>query len=193
MQKIIGCSVPVVYEGHNIIITSDSTDALKSFLGEKYPNDLVPLETGIILGREWESSDHLTDCLGLALKLDGIDYADSIENRLADAKEKGLLVITGASDDLTEFYGVWRDEAGLGKIIFDANGILPSVDEIRDSDEADDIVAWGVRRKAAKVIRASHGETGHKYDMGEIPHAEFRVFDGDDLFSTGVVIHISNL
>ena len=179
---------------------ADNPEILKSFLGDKFPEDLVPLETGIVLGREWVAEadelpvvDHLMACKELAEALDGIDYDDAIEARLANAKEKGLLIIAGASDDLTEFYGAWRDEAGLGEIVIDAKGILPSVDEIRDSDEADDIVAWGVRRKAAKTIRAKFGDNGHEYDMGDIPHATFRMFDSEALFSTGVVLHISSL
>jgi hypothetical protein len=199
-QQIIGCSIPISHSGNNVLIMADNPEILKSFLGDKFPEDLVPLETGIVLGREWVAEadelpvvDHLMACKELAEALDGIDYDDAIEARLANAKEKGLLIIAGASDDLTEFYGAWRDEAGLGEIVIDAKGILPSVDEIRDSDEADDIVAWGVRRKAAKTIRAKFGDNGHEYDMGDIPHATFRMFDSEALFSTGVVLHISSL
>ena len=199
-QQIIGCSIPVSHSGNNVLVMADNPEILKSFLGEKFPEDLVPLETGIILGREWVAEaeeipvvDHLMACKELAEVLDGIDYDDAIEARLTNAKEKGLLIINGASDDLTEFYGAWRDEAGLGEIIIDAKGILPSVDEIRDSDEADDIVAWGVRRKAAKTIRAKFGDNGHEYDMGDIPHATFRMLEDGNLFSTGVVLHISSL
>jgi hypothetical protein len=199
-QQIIGCSIPISHSGNNVLIMADNPEILKSFLGDKFPEDLVPLETGIILGREWVAEaeelpvvDHLMACKKFAEELDGIEYDDEIERHISDAKEKGFLIIAGASDDLTEFYGAWRDDSGHGEIIIDANGILPSVDEIRDSDEADDIVAWGVRRKAAKTIRAKFGENGHEFDMGDIPHATFEMLDGKELFATCVVLHISSL
>jgi hypothetical protein len=53
MQKIIGCSVPVIHDGTPVLVMASSPEVLKSFLGDKYPDDLVPLETGVILGREW--------------------------------------------------------------------------------------------------------------------------------------------
>ena len=47
----------------------------------------------------------------LAARLNGRQYRDEVtEKDIADAKESGLVIIYGASDDLTEFRGTLNEE-----------------------------------------------------------------------------------
>ena len=62
----------------------------------------------------------------LAEKLNGRQYGDSFEDVLEDAKQSGLVMVTGASDDLMEFAGAFRDEGGCfdgGRVYFDCDGV----------------------------------------------------------------------
>lgn len=46
----------------------------------------------------------------LANKLYGRAYGDSFDDVLEEAKQSGLVIVTGASDDLMEFNGAICDE-----------------------------------------------------------------------------------
>lgn len=49
----------------------------------------------------------------LAEKLNGRTYGDSFDDVLEEAKQSGLVIVTGASDDLMEFNGAIYDEGRL--------------------------------------------------------------------------------
>ena len=49
----------------------------------------------------------------LAEKLNGIAYGDSFDDVKQEAKESGLVIVYGASDDLMEFDGAIYDEGGF--------------------------------------------------------------------------------
>lgn len=62
----------------------------------------------------------------LAEKLNGRAYGDSFDDVLEEAKQSGLVIVTGASDDLMEFDGAIRDEGGCfdgGRVYFDKDGV----------------------------------------------------------------------
>lgn len=62
----------------------------------------------------------------LAEKLNGIAYGDSFDDVKQEAKESGLVIVYGASDDLMEFDGAIYDEGGCfdgGRVYFDRNGV----------------------------------------------------------------------
>ena len=58
----------------------------------------------------------------LAEKLNGRAYGDSFDDVKQEAKESGLVIVYGASDDLMEFDGEIYDEGGCfdgGRVYFD--------------------------------------------------------------------------
>ena len=62
----------------------------------------------------------------LAEKLNGRTYGDSFDDVLEEAQQSGLVIVTGASDDLMEFDGAIRDEGGCfdgGRVYFDKDGV----------------------------------------------------------------------
>ena len=65
----------------------------------------------------------------LAEKLNGTEYTGSrifSEEILQEAKESGLVIVYGVSDDLMEFEGAFEDEGGCfcgGTVYFDLNGV----------------------------------------------------------------------
>lgn len=127
------------------------------------------------------------DIKDFAIVLAGREYGREIskeEEKLA--KELGFIVVFGYSDDNTEFRGAIDDEVGCyngGKIYLDKNGILEKCEcQCKYSKLA---------KEKAKVIKAIWGEWW-EYETS-IPHSEFEIYDGDDLYCKGIVFDIRDL
>lgn len=76
----------------------------------------------------------------LAEKLDGIEYSRNyLEPYVEIAKQNGLLIITGYSDDLIEFEGVFREEIPAGEVWINRDGVIEDFDVAKDywQDESD--------------------------------------------------------
>lgn len=103
------------------------------------------------------------------------------------AKDAGLLVIFGASDDLIEFRGVFSDET-------DAYGGR----DVRVANMGDD---WGVYdqdhewRKGFVVYGEWCPESFEgSWRIGtELPHATFDIMEEEDLFCRGIVISLADM
>lgn len=82
----------------------------------------------------------------LAERLNGREYGSEITlEEMHIAKEFGLVVVFGASDDLMEFRGAIDDEGGCfggGTVYFDQNGVAQD-DEVIKSFEIESI--WGMK------------------------------------------------
>ncbi len=121
----------------------------------------------------------------LAEKLNGRQYGDSFEDVLEDAKQSGLVMVTGASDDLMEFAGAFRDEGGCfdgGRVYFDANGV---------DQEGEERANWIDARWCNGMNRDGLPATW-TYTT-EIPCERFDVFEGDDLYCEGLVFSVEDL
>ena len=132
----------------------------------------------------------------LAAKLNGNEYLDEISAELeAEAKASGLLVIFGASDDLMEFRGVVHDECGAYEsttALIDANGLLPTREDIDDDDVLENFF---VRRKTAKQIKAiwhDSGEYAWTFET-DIPHTTFEIVEDGDKFCRGIVLALADI
>lgn len=105
----------------------------------------------------------------LAERLNGRQYGREItreEEKLA--KESGLVVIFGASDDLCEMRGVIDDEFGC----YDGG-------EIDCEDYPGELQAiW---------CPASGGSWGYETDL---PHADFNIYEDDMLYCVGIVVDL---
>lgn len=114
------------------------------------------------------------------------------------AKQCGLLVVFGYSDDTVEFCGLFRDERSAGDSTtfrMDEVGILKSWEQVVDE---------GADEKEAERYFASKGkgkEMTAFFDEGNvswtfkttIPHATFNVMDGGEIFCIGLVIERKDL
>lgn len=132
----------------------------------------------------------------LAAKLHGRQYRLEMEpHEEKSAKQSGLVVVFGASDDLTEFRGCLYDEKGNwegGKIYFRdgdiANGDDVSEDELDFSEleKLPKINAIWCPRDNDQVFASWAFET-------EIPHATFDIFEDGELYCRGIVFDYSSI
>lgn len=123
-----------------------------------------------------------------AKKLNGREYRNEMSSaEESEAKAARLLVVFGASDDLTEFRGILHDEAGA----YDGaqHGVLQS--EGRwiifegDPDSRKPVKTKGTLIKAAwspKEINASW------LIKPAVPHATFDIMEDGDIYCRGAVI-----
>ena len=110
------------------------------------------------------------DIKDFAKMLDGRQYMDEMtEDEEKTASENGFVVVFGYSDDNCELRGAVRDEIGCydGGIIR-AKGLPKPIDAV-----------WCPADKGCSWF--------YETDM---PHEEFNIFDGDELFCIGIVIDI---
>lgn len=115
------------------------------------------------------------------------------------AKERGLVVVYGASDDLMEFEGAFRDEGYVingGTVRVDAEGLLPANADDLDTDE--ERARYYYRGGKSKSIEALWCDevNGGGFDWAyrtDIPHATFEVMDGDEPYCRGIVFALADL
>jgi hypothetical protein len=128
----------------------------------------------------------------LADALNGCEYRKEMgpaENQIA--KESGLVVVFGASDDLMEFRGVVNDEIGVfegGEALFTNNGLL-----INECDN-EDCPHFKRLMKAATPVKAKWDIEGYSwvYETA-IPHASFEVLEDGDKYCRGIVFALSDV
>lgn len=132
----------------------------------------------------------------LAKKIDGIVYGTDIPHQLVqEAKESGLVIVYGASDDLMEMEGAIYDEGdcyGGEKFLIDHEGILPRYDDIEDEDEMDEYIERKKKSKIIHAIRCAQGEPAWTYKT-KIPHVTFNVMDDGDVYCRGIVFDTKDL
>lgn len=110
------------------------------------------------------------------------------------AKELGLVVLFGASDDLAEFRGAIHDEVGCyggtDDIYLTANGLVEEL-------ECHCKYALAVRKQEiekAKRIEAVWDEKGYSWIYKtDIPHATFDIYEDDEKYCRGIIFDISSL
>jgi hypothetical protein len=125
--------------------------------------------------------------------LNGREMGEEITGReIMQAKECGLVVVFGYSDDNTEFCGAINDEAACygGRIIYlNRTGIF-------EGCEHDKYCKYvNAAREQCKTIEAIWGDGGdyswtYKTD---IPHATFEIMEDGEPFCRGIVFDIKDL
>ncbi len=128
----------------------------------------------------------------LAEKLNGIEYPMRGMRELCDgAKEAGLVVVVGYSDDGTSFYGAINEQISAWDdtvIFFTQAGLyIPACD--------DEACPHEQKLKAeCKIIKALWEREGYSWIYEtDIPHACFDVVEGEDKYCRGIVFEISKL
>lgn len=132
----------------------------------------------------------------LASALNGMHYREDIPQELLDkAKESGLVIIYGCSDDLMEVEGAIRDEGGCyggGKFNIDADGLLSDREDMDDDLELEE---WFRRKKSSNTIQAvwcAPKQPSWTYKT-TIPHATFDVMEDGEVQCRGIVFNSSDL
>lgn len=130
----------------------------------------------------------------IAKELNGIQYPCEIPDDLkAKAKENGIVIVYGASDDLMEFEGAIYDEVDCydgGTALVDKDGLVP-IDDYGVDEE--DLAQFYQRKKDASKIEAlwcsKESPASWSYKT-EIPHEIFDVMEDGELFCLGMVFDL---
>ena len=137
----------------------------------------------------------------MAARLHGLKSVSHIDEVLA--KDKGLVIVYGASDDLCEFRGAIREEFGVGGDADDihfnkkGDGIPPELSEhedfLKEYGMYEDFIA-----KFPNLIVAKWGPDDNinspswAYET-TIPHASFHLMEDGDVYCIGIVFSIHDL
>lgn len=134
----------------------------------------------------------------LAAMLNGRKEGSEIDrDEEKQAKDDGLLVVFGYSDDNIEFRGAFSDEAGCydgGDIRITAEGVLESWEHL-DKDDKEGVRAWFEKDKVAKTITAIWDHAGYSWFYAtDIPHATFDILSDDgSKYCRGIVLAVADL
>lgn len=130
----------------------------------------------------------------LAKLLDGREIENEItKEEIRQAKERGLIVLFGASDDLAEFRGAIHDEVSIydgGTILINKDGPLEKHDDCECK-----YCGFEDKSKQAKKIEAlwcNEGAYSWTYKT-DIPHATFEIVEDGEPYCRGIVFNVSDL
>lgn len=134
-----------------------------------------------------------------AAQLDGREYPFGLTREEQDfAKQQGLVVVFGASDDLMEIRGAIHDEFDCydgGTALIDGMGCLDDWERFKeDYDDEEMFKLYFQRKEKARPITAiwCKGDICWEYET-DIPHATFDIMEEGDTYCKGIVFHISDL
>lgn len=124
----------------------------------------------------------------LARLIDGREYGSGMfRDVLQAAKEAGLVIVSGASDDLMEFDGAIYDEGGCfdgGKVFFDQTVVLQDGDESANCIEA----LW-----CDKSALDENGNVITWTYKTDIPHETFMVYENGQPYCRGIVFDLADV
>jgi hypothetical protein len=140
----------------------------------------------------------------LAKQLNGIEYKDIwrvSREFYSEAKESGLVVVHGASDDLMEFRGAIYDECGVGE----RDSIYLTKDGFFDKTACDCECKYFQKAKSdfkstarcIDVFWCPKDENGAVIASwvysSTIPHEVFDVMEDDEIYCKGIVFNLSDV
>lgn len=133
----------------------------------------------------------------LAATLNGREYGKEItRTEEAEAKAAGLVVVFGASDDLTEFRGAINEEFGAYEgetFCVDSKGVRESwPEELVTEDWAREFFAREALPSTA--VTAAWSEGGYSWIISTtIPNATFDIFEDGEPYCRGIVFALSDI
>jgi hypothetical protein len=128
----------------------------------------------------------------LAAMLNGRQYRKEMtKTEEREAKDAGLVVVFGASDDLMEFRGAVCDEVGAydgGDAYFTKAGLL-----VNDCDN-EDCPHFAKAKEAATIVEARWDDGGYSWICDTtIPHATFEIMEDDEKYCRGIVFALADV
>ncbi|MCM1218822.1 MAG: ribosomal-processing cysteine protease Prp [Lachnospiraceae bacterium] len=150
-----------------------------SWIADQYPENLkVEVKT-------MNKCNNQEKVKEIAEKLNGIAYGEDVSRIEKEAKENGIVIVMGASDDLMEFSGAIMGEGSCyegGEVYFDRDGV--SYD---DTERANVIEALWCDSCDEDGIQATWSY------KTEIPHETFKVFEDEELYCIGIVFSVEDM
>lgn len=133
----------------------------------------------------------------LAAMLNGVSYGREV-SELAQriAEESGLVIIYGASDDLMEIDGAIRDEADVwngGLVRIDRNGVHRFPDSDCDGQNCPYFRESLTRCISVQAVWYGRNEAAAWTYETSVPHAEFKIFEDNELWCVGIVFSINDI
>lgn len=132
----------------------------------------------------------------LAAALDKIAYGEDIDKKLVrQAKEAGLVIMYGISDDLVELEGAINDEMGCyggGDLLLTRDGFVGERDGEETDEELEEYLKAKKIAKHIEALRGGNDEAAWHFET-EIPHATFTIMDGSYVQCRGLVFSIDDL
>ena len=164
--------------------------------GEKYisarvPWDLMPQPaqgTSVENGVEKERKDLVLR--EFADALDGLEYGDSFDSVIEKAKEAGVVIVTGQSDDLIELDGAITDEEGCyggGKVYVGYGKTCCWITAVW-CGEAD-----GAKIEDISLAKDRNGNIIPWTYITDIPHRTFMVYEDGEPFCRGLVFFAEDM
>ena len=114
-------------------------------------------------------------------------YPEFTEEELAIAKNNGLVIVHGASDDLIEFEGAITDEGDCfegGRIYFNKKGVIRNKDNVKSSDKVIEAL-WNDKNALDENMEIIPWT--YKTD---IPHETFMIMENGKPYCRGIVFSI---
>jgi hypothetical protein len=133
------------------------------------------------------------DTKEIAGSMDGSEYGNEpASDLIKEAKEAGIVIVFGASDDLMEFRGAVDDEIGCydgGIAYFTSNGLAKS-----KCDHDGCPYAIEELQKSTKIIALWCKEEGYSWTYKtEIPHETYEIVEDGEPFCRGIVFKLSDI
>ena len=133
----------------------------------------------------------------LSKKLNGVDYRNETTAKIeTEAKNHGLVIVFGASDDLIEFRGAIHNEVGAfggGSAFVTKEGLL------ENKCDNEDCPYFILEQEKAREIKAEwcpekNGETYASWEITtDIPHHTFEVMEECELYCIGLVFLLEDV
>lgn len=126
----------------------------------------------------------------IARALDGIEYDASMKDVAALAKESGIVICYGASDDLVEFEGAIHDETGgPGDVHLTDSGLLQ-----RRCDDDSCPHELEIRKRSPRICAVRGAKDGPCWTFQTtIPHEKFKIMEDGEVFGVGVVFRLEDI
>lgn len=147
----------------------------------------------------YRSADVLT---AFALELDGREYGRELKKEDRErAKELGIVIVYGASDDLCELDGALCDEIACydgGAAHLSQGGVLENIirlkcacDETEDCPLAQQVIQYG---NVLQIRWCADDADGYAWDYKiNVPSAPFRIYDHGEKYCRGIVFFKDDL
>ncbi len=128
----------------------------------------------------------------MANRLNGREYRDEVtRDDEIDAKNNSLVIVVGASDDLMEFYGAFRDEVSCydgGTAYLDRDGLM------QNKCDCEDCPYHLKELETAKKIKAIWSNGGYSWTYEtDIPHATFDIMEDGETYCRGIVFSLAEV
>lgn len=157
-------------------------------------------ESSVLEGQQDQADTPAT----IAALLHGREYAARdahiTDEAQARALAAGILIVCGASDDLVEFYGAWRDEEGAYNgttLMLDAKGVLPSWEQIQDDGDESRHADYHARKPHVRTIEAlwapEEPEGASWAYKTDIPHSTFDIMEDGEIYCRGICFALADL